>query len=433
VRPSSFVKWSGGLQCSEGGGGLKPAAPRHPFLALVLLVLTGCATTAPPPSPDPVTTKPFDQALWSVLIEEDDGTVVYSHNADKLMIPASNRKLFAAATIASCLGPDTQLHTEVYRDGEDLVLKGDGDPSLGSWRYHREHDFDALAETLRQRGITRVRDLVVDVSSFDRVTIPGAWKVGNLGSDYSASVDAITWGESELPGDRAAENPALYAGETLRDVLYLRGISVAGVRVNTEPRQWSGEKLASLPSPFVAQLLTTILKNSHNLYTEMLFKRASNGTYPASFALERALLTSDAKIGANSFRFVDASGLAPDDLVTSRASVQILRWMNHPARRGFWWPLLAQPNNEGTLRSRLKPLEERLRGKTGTINGVNALSGIVAMPNGRYRYFSIMVNHHVGDSNEAVRIIDRIVQLLATPGSGLPRDGQVLDLSFVVE
>jgi D-alanyl-D-alanine carboxypeptidase/D-alanyl-D-alanine-endopeptidase (penicillin-binding protein 4) len=407
-------------------------------LALVVLLLTACATTAPPPSNDPVTTKPFDQALWSVLIEEDDGTVVYSHNADKLMIPASNRKLFAAATIANCLGPDTQLHTEVYRDGEDLIIKGDGDPSLGSWRYHREHDFDALAETLRARGITRIRDLVVDVSSFDRVTIPGAWKVGNLGSDYSASVDAITWGESELPGDRAAENPALYAGETLRDVLDLRGISVANVRVHTVgPRAW-GEKVASLPSPFVAQLLTTILKNSHNLYTEMLFKRASvsqtaQGTYPASFALERALLTSEAKIGASSFRFADASGLAPDNFVSSRASVQILRWMNHPARRGFWWPLLAQPNNEGTLRNRLKPLEDRLRGKTGTINGVNALSGIVAMPNDRYRYFSIMVNHHIGDSGDAVRIIDRIVTLLATPGTTLPRDGQVLDLTFVVE
>lgn len=415
-----------------------PAQPagrrRSAGLLAILLLLTACATTtAPPPSTDPVTTKPFDQALWSVLIEEDDGTVVYSHNADKLMIPASNRKLFAAATIANCLGPDTQLHTEVYRDGEDLVLKGDGDPSLGSWRYHREHDFDALAETLRGRGITRIRDLIVDVSSFDRVTIPGAWKVGNLGSDYSAAVDAITWGESELPGDRAAEDPALYAGQTLRDVLDLRGISVENVRVHAVgPRAW-GEKVASLPSPFVAQLLTTILKNSHNLYAEMLFKRASNGTYPASFELERALLTGEANIGANSFRFADASGLAPDNFVSSRASVQILRWMNHPARRGFWWPLLAQPNNEGTLRNRLKPLEERLRGKTGTINGVNALSGIVAMPGGRYRYFSIVVNHHIGDSGEAVRIIDRIVSLLATPGSPRLRDGQVLDLSFVVE
>ena len=50
----------------------------------------------------------------------------------------------------------------------------------------------AAADLLVRRGVTRVRDVVADVSAFDRVTIPGSWKVGNLGSDYSAPVDAIT-------------------------------------------------------------------------------------------------------------------------------------------------------------------------------------------------------------------------------------------------
>lgn len=398
------------------------------LLIVLLLAATACTTMAPGPR-EPVTRKPFDQALWAIHVEDEDGSVVYSHNADKLMIPASNRKLFASATIATCLGPDTQLHTEIFRDGDDLVLKGDGDPSLGSWRYDREHDFDGLADVLRARDFTRVRDIVVDVSAFDRVTIPGGWKVGNLGSDYSAPVDAISWGENELPGDRATDNPALYAGTVLREVLEIRGISVAGVRVQTERRAWS-EKIADLPSPFVGQLLATVLKNSQNLYTEMLYKRASDGTYPSSFARERALLVDEVKAGAQSFRFVDASGLAPDDLVTARSSVQVLRWMNHPLRRGFWWATLAQPNEGGTLRNRLKPLADRLRGKTGTINGVNALSGIVTMPGGP-RYFSIMVNHHIGDSDEAVKIIDGLVTMLATPGAS--RDKRDLDLLLVVE
>jgi D-alanyl-D-alanine carboxypeptidase/D-alanyl-D-alanine-endopeptidase (penicillin-binding protein 4) len=382
---------------------------------LLALLLTACAS-APPPSQDPFTPqipKAFDHALWAILIEEDDGTVVYAQNADKLMIPASNRKLFAAATIASCLGLDTQLHTDVFRDGEDLVIRGDGDPSLGSWRYTRENDFDELAQTLRAKGVRVVRDLVVDVSAFDRVTIPAAWKWGNLGSDYSAPVDAITWGENELPGDRAVAEPAMYAGNALREALELRGIGVANVRVNTQPRGW-GDPIASIPSPFVGDLLRTVLKNSHNLYAEMLFKRASNGTYDASFETERATVTTEAHVPADAFRFADGSGLAPDDLVSARATVALLRWMNHPSRRAFWWATLAQPKNEGTLRNRLVALEERVRGKTGTINGVNALSGIIAMPGGRFRYFSIMVNHHIGDSDEAVKVIDGIVERAAS-------------------
>ena len=222
-------------------------------LIVLALLITACATTTTPQRyTPPIDTPPFDRALWGILIEEDDGTVLYERNADKLMIPASNRKLFAAATIANCLGPTTQLHTDVYRDGEDLIVRGDGDPSLGSWRYFREGDFDEVANALRAQGVTRIRDLVIDVSAFDRVIYPGGWKIGNSGSDYSAPVDAIAWGENELPDDRAAENPAMNAATVLRDALDVRGISVANLRVNTEPRAWTN-RVASIPSPFVAQ------------------------------------------------------------------------------------------------------------------------------------------------------------------------------------
>lgn len=375
--------------------------------AFCVLLLASCATA-------PQITLPNDHAIWFLRIEDDNGRVLDNQHGEQRYVPASNRKLFAAATIANCLGLDTRLHTQIRREGEDLVIVGDGDPSLGSWRYERTEDFNAVADRLVQGGVTRVRDVVADVSAFDRVTIPGTWKVGNLGSDYSAPVDAISWGENEIPTDRAVPDPGLHAANAMREALVSRGIAVSGVpRVNTEKRVWNGELVADLPSPFVLQLLTTVLKNSHNLYTEMLFKRASNGTYDASFALERAFATREAGVAADDFRFRDGSGLSPDDLVTPRAVIEVLRWMNHPSRRGIWWPLLAQPANEGTLRRRLVTLEHRLRGKTGTINGVAALSGIIAMPDGRYRYFSIAVNHDAGDGDEAVKVIDSIVERIA--------------------
>jgi D-alanyl-D-alanine carboxypeptidase/D-alanyl-D-alanine-endopeptidase (penicillin-binding protein 4) len=390
---------------------------RQLLVAGCLIALTACATTPRPAlatSIDAAINRPpFQHAFWSILIEEQDGRVLYSRNSDKLTIPASNRKLFASATIAECLGLDRQLTTEVWRDGDDLVLRGDGDPSLGSWRYERSGDFDALAETLRARGITRVRDIIADVSLFDRTTIPGNWKVGNLGSDYSAPVDALAWGENEIPVDRAVPDPGLHAATNLRDALYMHGIEITGVpRVSTTPRAWE-ERLTTLPSPFIGQLLTTVLKNSHNLYAEMLLKRVGDGTYEGGFARERAFLTGTPHLDGDWFRFVDGSGLAPDDLVTPEATVHILRWMNDPVRRNFWWSTLAQPNHDGTLRRRLITLDERLRGKTGTINGVAALSGILAMPDGQYRYFAIVVNHHAGDGDDAVKVIDEVVGLIA--------------------
>lgn len=386
-------------------------------LIVAALFLTSCATTSGPPSlatniGAAINRAPFDRAFWSILVEEEDGRVVYALNAGKLSIPASNRKLFLSATAAECLGLDTRLVTEIWRDGDDLIVRGAGDPSLGSWRYERSGDFDALAAMLRERGITRVRNVIADVSSFDRNLIPGSWKVGNLGSDYAAPVDAITWGESEIPVDKAVPDPGLHAANALREALFMRDIEITGLtRVQTEPRAWA-ERIATLPSPFIGQLLGTVLKNSHNLYAEMLLKRFGGGTYDGGLAREQTFLTGAPKIDAGSFRFADGSGLSPDDLVTPEATVRILRWMNDPVRRGYWWLTLAQPNNEGTLRRRLAPFEHRLRGKTGTINGVAALSGILAMPDGRFRYFVIVVNHHPGDGDGAVKIIDEVVGLI---------------------
>jgi len=54
-----------------------------------------------------------------------------------------------------------------------------------------------------------------------------------------------------------------------------------------------------------------------------------------------------------------------------------------------------------------------LRGKTGTINGVNALSGILAGAHGGYRYFSIVINHHIAQSSAATRAIDSMVNAIA--------------------
>ena len=64
--------------------------------------------------------------------------------------------------------------------------------------------------------------------------------------------------------------------------------------------------------------------------------------------------------------------------------------MNAPQRRGAWWLLLATPSQEGTLHRRLTELEPRLRGKTGTLEGVSALSGIIAMP---ARRLSLFLDH----------------------------------------
>jgi D-alanyl-D-alanine carboxypeptidase/D-alanyl-D-alanine-endopeptidase (penicillin-binding protein 4) len=403
-----------------------PAMNRILGIALSASILSACATAPRPQKPAPlaatidhlIAAPPFANAIWGIEVEDDAGEVVYAHNAHTLLMPASNRKLFSAATDANCIGLDSQLATELWLDGSDVVIRGDGDPSFGSDR-HASQGFQPFIAELQRRGVRSVHDVVADVSRFDRVTIPGSWKVQNLPSDYSAPVDALAFDENAI-SEESVPDAAIWAATQFREALVDSGIAVTGrIRVLTRadaqatarPR---GERIATVQSPMVAQLLASVLKNSQNLYAEMLFKRSSpSGSYDESQTLERRFAIDEAHVAADEFRLLDGCGLSPDDLVTPAALVKILRWMNSPERRGIWWMTLAEPAGEGTLRRRLTNLAQRMRGKTGTINGVNALSGIVTGEKGGYRYFSILVNHHIADSSDATRVIDAIVQEIA--------------------
>lgn len=448
---------------------------RRTFLPLALL-LVGCATAQSQSSLagriHAITSPPaLHGAIWGIDIVDGAGRTLYARHEGTLLIPASNRKLFAAATVASCQGLDHQILTELWREGDDVVIRGGGDPSLGGrWAFDRDAVFAPFIAELRRRSVTEVRDVIADVSLFDRVTIPGTWKVGNLGSDYATPVDALAYNENVvgIVADNCASpvviadpafvmttaavrcgrggpvvrsdamnavtlagsmpdhdqsligigDPARYAAQAFRDALQHAGIRVTGAIVeNYDLRLWS-EKLASIPSPPLWQLLSVMLKPSQNLYAEMLFKGLSaTDSRPASYEVsedvERRFLTEDVGIADGDFRFADGSGLSPDDLVAPRAVVQLLQWMNEPGRRAAWSMMLARPGEEGTLRRRLLPFTDRLRAKTGSINGVNALSGILAGPDGTYRYFSIIINHHTADTSDALHAIDAIVGEIA--------------------
>jgi D-alanyl-D-alanine carboxypeptidase/D-alanyl-D-alanine-endopeptidase (penicillin-binding protein 4) len=380
----------------------------------VSLLLAAVLATSLSSSIDQViATPPFDHAVWGIDVEDEAGNVLYAHGAHVLMIPASNRKLFSAATDVNCIGLDTRLTTELWLDGDDVVLRGGGDPSFASTR-HESPGVAPFVAALRARGVRHLHDVIADVSLFsDRITVPGSWKVGNLPADYSAPVDALAYDENVFAGE-SVPDAALFAAQQLRDALLMGGIRVDGaVKLNTSPRVWT-TFVTRIQSPMLAQLLTTVLKNSDNLYAEMLFKRSSaSGSYAASEDLERRFAIDEAHVDPAEFRFVDGSGLAPDDLVTPAAVVKVLRWMNAPERRGTWWMILAQPGSEGTLHNRLKDLAGRMIGKTGSLNGVNALSGVVRGSDGTYRYFSIILNHHLANTSDALHALDAIAKEIA--------------------
>ena len=86
------------------------------------------------------------------------------HEANDSMNPASVMKLITTYSALELLGPAYRWKTEVYADGNDLVLKGYGDPKLNY------ESFWMLLRSLRGRGLKDIRgDLLLDRSWFGPV------------------------------------------------------------------------------------------------------------------------------------------------------------------------------------------------------------------------------------------------------------------------
>ena len=123
-------------------------------------------------------------------------------------------------------------------------------------------------------------------------------------------------------------------------------------------------------------------------------------------------------------RAIAGAGIVVDDqarivwvdsnLVTPRALVRILQYLQRGANAATYHAALAEPGEENsTLERRLMDLEGRLFAKTGTISNVNSLSGYLVGGDGTEVIFSILSN---GSGLSAARMraaSDVVVRVLA--------------------
>ena len=122
-----------------------------------------------------------------------------------------------------------------------------------------------------------------------------------------------------------------------------------------------------------------------------------------------------AGISADSIIQWDGSGLSRHNLVTPNSAVQLYTYMARSRYANAWRDALTIGGVDGTLKNRFKgtPAAGNVRGKTGTIDQVSALSGYVTTASGEKIVFSIIVNG-VNDGKLRQATIDEIVGSLAT-------------------
>ncbi|MEP7066749.1 MAG: D-alanyl-D-alanine carboxypeptidase/D-alanyl-D-alanine-endopeptidase [Gemmatimonadota bacterium] len=189
-------------------------------VVLPALLLVACATGgATPASPvrnaraavrfsiDSMVRQPqFRDAQFGVLIVDPErGDTLYSLNAGKLFMPASNMKIVTGATSLVQLGPDYTFHTDFAAGGRvvhdtlqgALIVNGRGDPTISDhMRGSAMKPLLDVADSLRAHGVTTIAGgIQAGPDVFPDTTIGFGWSWDDLGEDYGAGVDALYFNE----------------------------------------------------------------------------------------------------------------------------------------------------------------------------------------------------------------------------------------------
>src|ERR1700744_2232575 len=102
------------------------------------------------------------------VLDAQTGETVFTANPNMGLATASTLKTITSITAFNILGKDFQYQTQFGSNGNisadgtlngDLIIKGAGDPTLGSWRYSGHHETDILMQlvaAIQKAGIKKI-------------------------------------------------------------------------------------------------------------------------------------------------------------------------------------------------------------------------------------------------------------------------------------
>ncbi|MGE5400888.1 MAG: D-alanyl-D-alanine carboxypeptidase/D-alanyl-D-alanine-endopeptidase [Ignavibacteriales bacterium] len=150
----------------------------------------------------------FSSSTWGVVVKSlETGEYLYKRNEDKLIMPASNLKLFTTSAGLLLLGKNFRYKTNLYVNGTmdgsvlkgDLIIQGMGDPTI-SGRFYQEDSYKVFsdwADTLLARGIDEITgNLIGDDKLFDENGLGEGWAWDYESYWYSAPTSALSFNDN---------------------------------------------------------------------------------------------------------------------------------------------------------------------------------------------------------------------------------------------
>ncbi|MFF4443580.1 D-alanyl-D-alanine carboxypeptidase/D-alanyl-D-alanine-endopeptidase [Streptomyces sp. NPDC001502] len=406
-------------------GTIGPGAPRAQSAPAAPASAGGLAAALKPLLADPA----LGSLRTASVVDTATGQVLYESGARDAMTPASTVKIATAAAVLAALGPEHRIRTTVMPGDSpgQIVLAGGGDPSLTAKKKSPAGSGGSLvalaadtAQALKAAGTDTVT-LGYDDSLY---TGPARHPIGV--NPNIAPVTALTADEGRPddstsgPVDRS-DDPSKDAARAFRTLLAERGIKVTGEPAKAKAAAGVQPLAVTLSTP-VAGLVERMLTNSDNDIAEALARQTAlaSGRLASFEGAEKAVTDRLTALGIDTAgsRFADGSGLNRADKVSAGLLTGLLTKAADPQRPELRPVLTGLPvaGFTGTLKARnsgSSPAAGLLRAKTGTLSGVNSLSGTVVDSSGRLLAFAFLTANTPGPEG-AEKALDKLAAAVAT-------------------
>ena len=346
-----------------------------------------------------------------IPLEGDEGALEWQ--ADTALIPASTMKAITTATVLGVLGTEWVFETRLFLKGDDLIIKGGGDPTLGATGV--DSDFGGWLEALKAEGISEIKGRVIaDASRFESQTTPNDWPWGDVGNYYGAGPSGLNFHlnafdltfrpagvgkRAEListdpkppgvefenhmltgpagsgdqgyayggPGARmislrgtvpaggnftikgALPDPPMFCALSFKDYLVKNGIPVAGEVAAERVNIDDAQLLHTQKSPPLTKIITATNHRSVNLYADSMFKALSPEGTTAASSTVLRKHWEDRGVDLTGFVFYDGSGLSPRNTVTARQMAMILKKARDHETGEVFYKSLPVAGESGTL------------------------------------------------------------------------------------
>jgi len=194
-------------------------------------------------------------------------------------------------------------------------------------------------------------------------------------------------------------SPALYTGEVFKEFLLREGIKVSGKVVHGKTPQ-SAELYVDFNSRPLGTIVYWLNKFSNNFMAEQICLVLGAKVHGAPGTREKGLAAIRKHLLAcgvddGTFSLSEASGLSRNNRISASALVKVLLAAAHDFDYSAeFMSSLSVAGVDGTMKEKFTDPEakRRLRCKTGTLRGVNALTGYGISPDGRTFAFAVIVN-----------------------------------------